>query len=79
MFIDWLDDEYYLRLFLELSKIPHYITLQKFTDGINIMMLEREFLNYHLYKYKTHIYLNRCDRIQINSFIRAQGINNSDV
>jgi hypothetical protein len=39
MFTDWLVEAYYLRLFLQLSKIPHYTTLQKFTDRINIMML----------------------------------------
>ena len=41
MFTDWLVEAYYLRLFLQLSKIPHYTTLQKFTDRINIMLLER--------------------------------------
>jgi hypothetical protein len=39
MFTDWLVEAYYLRLFLQLSKIPHYTTLQKFTDRINFMML----------------------------------------
>ncbi len=39
MFTDWLVEAYYLRLFLQLSKIPHYTTLQKFTDRINIMKL----------------------------------------
>jgi len=39
MFTDWLVEAYYLRLFLQLSKIPHYTTLQKSTDRINIMML----------------------------------------
>jgi len=36
MFTDLLVEGYYLRLFLRLSKIPHYTTLQKFTDRINI-------------------------------------------
>jgi hypothetical protein len=39
MFTDWLVKAYHLRLFLQLSRIPHYTTLQKFTDRINIMML----------------------------------------
>ena len=39
MFADWLVEAYYLRLFLQLSRIPHYTTLQKFTDRINIIML----------------------------------------
>jgi len=33
---DWLVEAYYLRLFLQLSKIPHYTTLQKFTDRIEM-------------------------------------------
>ena len=33
MFTDWLVEAYYLRLLLQLSKIPHYTTLQKFTDN----------------------------------------------
>ncbi|HJT84778.1 MAG TPA: hypothetical protein VJ697_09875 [Nitrososphaeraceae archaeon] len=39
MFTDWLLEAYFLRLFLQLTKIPHYTTLQKFTDRINFMML----------------------------------------
>ena len=41
MFTDWLVEAYYLRLFLQLSKIPHYTTLQKFTDRINFMILSK--------------------------------------
>ena len=41
MFTDWLVEAYYLRLFLQLSKIPHYTTLQKFTDRINIMIINK--------------------------------------
>ena len=41
MFTDWLVEAYYLRLFLQLSKIPHYTTLQKFTDRINSMRLDK--------------------------------------
>jgi hypothetical protein len=39
MFTEWLVEAYYLRLFLQLHKIPHYTTLQKFTDRIKTMML----------------------------------------
>ena len=40
MFTDWLVEAHYLRLFLQqLSRIPHYTTLQKFTDRTNIIML----------------------------------------
>ena len=32
---------YYLRMFLQLSHIPHFTTLQKFTERINGTVLER--------------------------------------
>jgi hypothetical protein len=41
MFVDWLIEAYYLRTFLQLSHIPHYTTLQKFTDRINGAILEK--------------------------------------
>jgi hypothetical protein len=41
MFVEWLIEAYYLRLFLGLSRIPHFTTLQKFTDRINNALLER--------------------------------------
>ena len=40
-FVDWLVEAYYLRLFLQLSHIPHYTTLQKFAARINGTLLER--------------------------------------
>lgn len=41
MFVEWLVEAYYLRLFLQLSRIPHYTTLQKFAARINGTLLER--------------------------------------
>ena len=41
MFVEWLIEAYYLRTFLQLSHIPHYTTLQKFTDRINGAILEK--------------------------------------
>ena len=41
MFAEWLVEAYYLRMFLQLSHIPHYTTLQKFTARINGTLLER--------------------------------------
>ncbi len=32
MFVEWLVEAYYLRMFLQLSHIPHYTTLQKFVS-----------------------------------------------
>jgi len=41
MFADWLVEAHYLRMFLQLSRIPHFSTLQKFTDRIVGTILER--------------------------------------
>jgi hypothetical protein len=41
MFSEWLVEAYYLRTFLQLSHIPHYTTLQKFTERISGTLLEK--------------------------------------
>jgi hypothetical protein len=41
MFAEWLVEAYYLRMFLQLSHIPHYTTLQKFSSRINGTLLGR--------------------------------------
>jgi hypothetical protein len=41
MFIEWLVEAHYLRLFLGLSRIPHFTTLQKFADRISNTLLEK--------------------------------------
>ena len=42
LFSEWLVEAYYLRMFLQLSQhIPHFTTLQKFTERVNGTMLER--------------------------------------
>jgi Transposase domain (DUF772) len=41
MFVEWLIEAHYLRLFLRLSRVPHFTTLQKFTDRINNALLEK--------------------------------------
>ena len=56
MFTDWLVEAYYLRLFLQLSKIPHYTTLQKFTDRINIMVLGKIISSFILFTGTRHIF-----------------------
>ncbi len=56
MFTDWLVEAYYLRLFLQLSRIPHYTTLQKFTDRINIVLLERIISSFILFTGTRHIF-----------------------
>ena len=56
MFTDWLVEAYYLRLFLQLSRIPHYTTLQKFTDRINTMMLGKITSSFILFSGTRHIF-----------------------
>jgi hypothetical protein len=42
MFTEWLVVEaHYLRMFLKISRIPHFITLQKFMDRIAGTILQR--------------------------------------
>jgi hypothetical protein len=41
MFTEWLVEAHCLRLFLGLSRIPHFTTLQKFTGRINNALLEK--------------------------------------
>ena len=41
MFTDWMIEAYYLRMFLQLSKIPHFTALQKFAARIKGTVLER--------------------------------------
>jgi hypothetical protein len=41
MYMEWLVEAHYLMTFLKLSRIPHFTTLQKFTDRIAGTVLER--------------------------------------
>jgi hypothetical protein len=41
LFSEWLVEAYYLRMFLRLSHVPHFTTLQKFTERVNGTMLEK--------------------------------------
>ena len=41
MFVEWLVEAHYLRLFLRLSQIPRFPTLQKFADRISNTLLEK--------------------------------------
>ena len=55
MFTDWLVEAYHLRLFLQLSEILHYTTLQKFTDRINITIFgKNNFIIRIVYEYKIY-------------------------
>lgn len=48
IFVDWLIEACYLRMFINLSKIPHFTTLQKFADRITGTILERIISNFIL-------------------------------
>jgi hypothetical protein len=41
LFTDWLVEAHYLRMFLKISRIPHFTTLQKFADRITGTILQR--------------------------------------
>jgi hypothetical protein len=41
LFADWLVEAYYLRMVLQLSHIPHFTTLQKFTERISGTLLDK--------------------------------------
>ena len=41
MFVEWLLEAYYLRMFMQLSNIPHYTTLQKFAARVSGTILEK--------------------------------------
>ena len=56
MFVEWLIEAYYLRLFLGLSRIPHFTTLQKFTDRINNALLEKIISSFIVISGTKHIF-----------------------
>ena len=57
MFVEWLIEAYYLRLFLGLSRIPHFTTLQKFTDRINNTLLEKIISSFIVISGTKHIFV----------------------
>ncbi len=57
MFIEWLVEAHYLRLFLGLSQIPHFTTLQKFTDRINNSLLEKIISSFIVISGTKHIFV----------------------
>jgi hypothetical protein len=56
MFVDWLVEAYYLRLFLQLSRIPHFTTLQKFADRINSTLLGKIISSFIILTGTRHIF-----------------------
>ena len=67
MFSEWLVEAYYLRTFLQLSHIPHFTTLQKFTERISGNSTRKvNFIIHNSYKNRTTIRWNRFVWIQRN-------------
>jgi hypothetical protein len=57
MFVDWLFEANYLRSFLRLSRIPHFTTLQKFTDRISNSLLEKIISSFIVISGTKHIFV----------------------
>jgi hypothetical protein len=67
MFSEWLAEEAdYLRTFLQLSHIPHFTTLQKFTERISGTLLEKVVSSFIILKDRTTIHWDRFIWIQSN-------------
>ena len=67
MFTEWLVEAHYLRMFLKISRIPHFTTLQKFADRIAGTILQRMityFIVLHSCQCKEDIPWNRFIWIQ---------------
>ena len=66
MFVEWLIEAYYLRLHLGLSRIPHYTSLQKFTDRLNNSLLEKIISSFIVISGTKHIFagIDRFNGIQ---------------
>ena len=56
MFVEWLVEAHYLRLFLGLSRIPHFTTLQKFAGRISNTLLEKIISSFIVISGTKHIF-----------------------
>ncbi|HKG41749.1 MAG TPA: IS5 family transposase [Nitrososphaeraceae archaeon] len=57
MFVQWLVEAHYLRMFLQLTRIPHFTTLQKFTDRINNGLLGKIISSFIIFTGTRHIFV----------------------
>ena len=57
MFVEWLVEAYYLRSYLQLSRITHFTTLQKFTDRIKNSLLEKIISSFIVISGTRHIFV----------------------
>lgn len=56
MFVEWLVEAYYLRFFLQLSRIPHFTTLQKLAARINGTILAKIISSFIILTGTRHIF-----------------------
>jgi hypothetical protein len=56
MFVEWLIEAHYLRMFLQLTHIPHFTTLQKFADRINNGLLGKIISSFIILTRTRHIF-----------------------
>jgi hypothetical protein len=56
MYVDWLVETHYLRMFLQLSRIPHYTTLQKLAARINGTILAKIIASFIILTGTRHIF-----------------------
>jgi hypothetical protein len=56
MYVDWLVETHYLRIFLQLSRIPHYTTLQKLAARINGTILAKIISSFIILTGTRHIF-----------------------
>ncbi|HET7284995.1 MAG TPA: IS5 family transposase [Nitrososphaeraceae archaeon] len=56
MYVDWLVETHYLRMFLQLSRIPHYTTLQKLAPRINGTILAKIIASFIILTGTRHIF-----------------------
>ena len=57
MFVEWLVEAHYFRLFLGLSRIPHFTTLQKFAGRISNTLLEKIISSFIVISGTKHIFV----------------------
>jgi hypothetical protein len=57
MFSEWLVEAYYLRTVLKLSHIPHFTTLQKFTERISGTILEKIISSFVILTKRRHLFV----------------------
>ncbi len=55
--MQWLVEAHYLRMFLQLTRIPHFTTLQKFTDRINNGLLGKIISSLIIFTGTRHIFV----------------------